>query len=68
MTTYEFWRHRTTGEVIAVKLLDGIVVSFCGPLHHDDIDAAYLPSLDYSEDGAGGIEAAREVYTPLAVA
>jgi hypothetical protein len=65
MTSYEFWRHHATGEVIAVKLLDGIVVGACGPLHHDDMDAAFLPSLDYSEDGAEAIETAREAYAPL---
>jgi hypothetical protein len=66
VTTYEFWRHRTTGEVFAVKLLDGIVVASCGPLHRDDVDAGFLPTLDYTEKDAGAIESAREAYAPLA--
>lgn len=68
MTTYEFWRHRTSGEVVAVKLLDGVVVAWTGSLHRDDVDASFLPGLDYAEAGAADVEAAREEYEPLATA
>lgn len=66
MTTYEFWRNFETGEVWAVKLLDGIVVACSGPLHHDDIDGDFLESLDYCEEGAASIEAARDEFALVA--
>jgi len=62
MITHEFWRHSGTGQVFAVQLLDGIVVACSGPLHHDDIDLAFLDDLDYAEEGATAIEASREEY------
>jgi hypothetical protein len=62
MITYEFWRHSRSGQVFAVQLLDGIVVACSGPLHHDDIDLAFLADLDYSEEGATVIEASRDEY------
>jgi hypothetical protein len=65
MTTHEYWRHAHTGEVWAVRLLDGVVVGCCGPLHHDDLDPDFLPDLDYVEDGAAGIEEAREEFALL---
>jgi hypothetical protein len=65
MVTYEFWRHSGTGEVFAVQLLDGVVVGCSGPLHHDDIDPAFLEDLDYAEEGAAAIEATREEYALL---
>ena len=65
MVTYEFWRNRRTGEVLAVKLFDGVVVACCGPLHHDDIDPGFLEDLDYSEADAASVESAREEYALL---
>jgi hypothetical protein len=65
MTTYEFWRHGRTGEVWAVKLVEGVVVGCCGPLHHDDLDRDFLEGLDYAEEPAASIEAAREEWALL---
>jgi len=66
MISFEFWRHHETGEVLAVKLRDGVVVGYAGPLHHDDIDPSYLEDLDYVEDGADRIEKTRELFAPVA--
>lgn len=66
MISHEFWRHRETGEVWAVKLHDGVVVACSGPLHHDDIDPDFLGGLDYGKEHAAAIEASREAYAPLA--
>jgi hypothetical protein len=65
MVTHEFWRDMRTGEVLAVRLRDGVVVGCCGPLHHDDIDRDFLDDYDYLEAGAGRIEAERESFTLL---
>jgi hypothetical protein len=60
--TYEFWRERRTGEVWAVELADGIVVACCGPLHHKDVDAAFLHAFDYKPGEAARIEAGRDGF------
>ena len=36
--TYEFWRERSSGSVLAVVLEDGVVAGSCGPLEWADID------------------------------
>lgn len=66
MITFEFWRNRETGEILAVKLLDGIVVGCAGPLHHDDVDPEFLEDLDYASEGADRVEETRELFAPLA--
>jgi hypothetical protein len=68
MTTYEFWRRIEDGEIFAVKLADGLVVACAGPLDHDDLDAEFLPALDYEADHAAAVEATRDGFVPIAVA
>ena len=65
MISFEFWRHHETGEILAVKLHDGVVVGHAGPLHRDDIDPSYLEDLDYVAEGADRIEETREQFVPL---
>lgn len=36
MDVYEYWQHRTSGEVYAVRLRDGQPTGVCGPLDHED--------------------------------
>jgi hypothetical protein len=62
MVSNEYWRHRHTGEILAVKLRQGVVVGCCGPLHHGDIDRDFLDDLDYADDRAAEIESAREEW------
>lgn len=62
MKTFEFWRERSTGEVWAVELLEGVVVACCGPLGHDDLEERFLPGLDYAPDRAGWVEAHRDAF------
>jgi hypothetical protein len=62
MKTYEFWRERATGRLWAVELRDGVVVGCCGPLHRSDVEAQFLPTLDYSPERAGLMEADREAF------
>lgn len=67
MKTYEFWRDRATGEILAIELLDGAVVGSCGPLDHSELDERFLHALEYSPERAGAIEANRsdfELFDP----
>jgi hypothetical protein len=57
---YELWRERETGEIWAVRLVDGTVVGCCGPLASHDRDNRSLSSLDYAPDGADWIEGRRD--------
>ena len=66
MISFEFWRNHETGEILAVKLHNGVVVAYAGPLHHDDVDQSYLANLDYVDAGAARIEETRELFEPLA--
>ena len=69
--TYEFWRERSSGSVLAVVLEDGVVAGSCGPLDRADIDEDALPRLRYSAERAPWIEAHRDefdLYAPLAQA
>ncbi|HZO97971.1 MAG TPA: hypothetical protein VFB42_11410 [Gaiellaceae bacterium] len=60
--THEFWRERRTGEIWAVELVDGVVVGCCGPLHHKEVVASYLPTFEYAPAGADRIEAGRDGF------
>ena len=60
MTGYEFWRSRDTGDVWAVKLVDGDVHGAYGPLRGGEIDRTCLPVYDYM-DGSF-IQAHREQF------
>ena len=58
----ELWRERDTAEVWAIELRDGVVVGCYGPLHHDEIVSAFLPSFKYKDDEAQRIEASRDAF------
>jgi hypothetical protein len=62
MESYEFWREKQTGEIWAVKFLDGLVVGSCGPLDHSEVDEQFLEGLYYSTDRAAWIEAHRDAF------
>jgi hypothetical protein len=62
MKMHELWRHRETGEVWAVKLVDGVVVGCFGPLAVHDRDARYLDAFDYSPARAAWIEGRRDTF------
>ena len=62
MKTFEFWRERETGEVMAIELLDGVVVGECGPLDHSELEAQFLSTFDYSPARAAWIEAHRDAF------
>ena len=62
MKTYEFWRERETGQVWAVKLLEGVVVGCCGPLDHSEIESRFLATFDYSPERAALTEAQRDSF------
>jgi len=65
MRTYEFWRERTSGDIWAVELEDGIVAACAGPLHPGDINPAYLDGYDYSPAEAERLDGAREEFDLL---
>lgn len=52
---YQYWQHRTSGDVFAVEIEDGTedtVVSAFGPVYHGDRTVANLPDFDFNhEDG-----------------
>lgn len=33
----QYWQHRTSGDIYAVQVEDGVIVSACGPLHHSEV-------------------------------
>jgi hypothetical protein len=47
MIEYQFWTHRTSGEVWAVRLVDGKVDGSCGPLRYDERN---VPLNEYEYD------------------
>lgn len=62
MKEHEFWRERSTGQVYAIELEDGIVTGSCGPLSRTETDDDFLPSFDYSPVRAEWIERNREAF------
>jgi hypothetical protein len=62
MKTYEYWRERDTGEVWAVKLLDGVVTGCCGPLDPSELEEQFLRTFDYSAERAAWTEAHRDAF------
>ena len=60
--THELWRERKTGEVWAVRLVDGTVIGCCGPLASHDRDARYLRTLDYLGERAEWVDGHREAF------
>jgi hypothetical protein len=62
MTEHEFWRERSTGRVYAVRLVDGLVTGWCGPLDASEVEDEFLPSFDYSEERAGWVDLHREEF------
>jgi len=62
MKTYELWRERASGEVWAVRLVEGTVVGCCGPLATHDRNVSYLGGLDYAPDRADWIERHRDAF------
>jgi hypothetical protein len=60
MTTYELRRERSSGEVWAVHLRDGIVIGCCGPLAARASDPRFLYELDDVSDLAGWIDGRRD--------
>ena len=62
MKTHELWRERKSGEVWAVRLVDGAVVGCCGPLASHDRDTHYLSSLDYSPERAAWVDEHRDAF------
>lgn len=62
MTAYELWRERETGEVWAVRLVDGVVVGCCGPLPARERVPAFLGGLDYTSDRARWVDVHRDAF------
>ena len=70
MRTFELWRDRRSGEVWAVRLVEGVVEGCSGPLRPRDRDPRYLDGLDYSVQHADRFERERaefEVAEPFTV-
>jgi len=51
MKKYEFWRHKS-GELFAIKLVGGRVVSAVGPLHHEEARNTQLDEFEYLDHDA----------------
>lgn len=62
METYEFWREHDTGEVWAVRLVEGAVVGCCGPLDQSEVEEEFLPTLDYTTERAGWVDEHRDAF------
>jgi hypothetical protein len=68
-TTYEFWRHKTSGDLAAVMLDDrGRVVGACSPIGRRDVRAQPDPSgynFDIVGDDADDFNRNADAYTPV---
>jgi hypothetical protein len=65
MITYEFWRAPDDHAILAVRLTDGCVTGWCGPLHPGDVMVDYLPDFAYTGSGCDDLEARREGFELL---
>jgi len=54
-TVYEFWQHRATGDVWAVKLSQGRVVG-ATQISRADVTAELLPYLAYRSDDVADLQ------------
>jgi hypothetical protein len=52
MVAAEYWRHRPTGEIWAVRLVNGAVIGACGPLADSYVTRELLHYLPYSQRDA----------------
>ena len=67
-TVYEYWQHRATGEVWAVKLRDGRVIGAAqlGPGDVNDYLLPHLlPYLRYQTYDLEGLEKGRDNFTRI---
>jgi hypothetical protein len=60
-TVYEYWQHRATGDLWAVKLNDGRVVGVT-EIRRDDVDRELLPYLPYRTIDAAHFEKSRDDF------
>jgi hypothetical protein len=60
-TVYEYWQHRETGAVWAVKLVDGRLVGAID-LYQRDVDQELLTYLPYRAIEARSIDKQREKF------
>jgi hypothetical protein len=60
-TVYEYWQHRVTGAVWAVKLVDGRVAA-ATDLCPRDVDIELLQYLPYRTGDAAAIEKQRDDF------
>ena len=58
---HEYWQHRTTGEVFAVKLRNESVIGVV-QIDPRDVNVELLPHLPYRSDDAKPIEHRRDEY------
>jgi len=57
-SVYEYWQHRATGDIWAVKLNDGRVVGVT-EIRRDDVHRELLPYLPYRATDAAQFEKSR---------
>jgi hypothetical protein len=63
---YQFWQHRSSGEVYAVRLVEGKVVSAVGPLYYEEAQNTPLDAYEYLDydaiDGGTWVEENRDEF------
>jgi|SRR5215813_46395 len=64
IVVYEYWQHRATGEVWAIKLNDGRVVG-AAQIARNDVSAELLPYLAYRIDDVADFEKRRDDFTRI---
>jgi len=47
--TYQYWAHKRSGEVYAVRLEHGRVTGVCGPLHRSEAVTTNLLNMHYDD-------------------
>jgi hypothetical protein len=52
---YEFWKHNKSGDIYAVRILEGKITGAVGPLHWKEQEDKNLPNFHY-DDYLEGVE------------
>jgi hypothetical protein len=63
-TEYEYWQHRATGDVWAVKLRDGKVIG-AAEIGRADVHEEILPYLSYRPTDASQLDKQRDDFRKI---
>jgi hypothetical protein len=62
---YTYWRHKTTGEIYAIRVEDGYINGMAGPIPPDEALRDTLPAWPYNPVEGHQLQRRISEYTPL---